>query len=125
MLDKIKDYLAHCNRNKVVVCREEIDGLSFVNLGYALATKLQNASQPIRGFALLSEVFNGAVSHHPTLGDCLALDNVDILFEPALQTVIRHLLCESSKNQCLIIRVGTASEALLLASLGDIPHLLI
>ncbi len=100
VLTDIKNYIAQNTRNKIVVCRDRIDGLEFINVGYVLSKLLSKNSYNYEEAvsAILDKTF-----HNETIGSYLALTNIAILFEPELKINVSDILDAYSKNQCLII----------------------
>ena len=101
VLTDIKDYIAQTTRNKIVICRDSIGELEFINVGYELSKLLSknsyNYEEAVR--AILYKTF-----HDDTIGNYLALTNIAILFEPELKINVSDILDAYSKNQCLIIQ---------------------
>ena len=90
-------------RNKIVFCRENIDELSYVNVGAELSMLLKNNTYD--DFAIPS--YKSVLSknnRHPDLGSYLAIENIGILFEPELKLNIQNLITSYSDNQYLIVR---------------------
>ena len=100
VLTDIKDYIAQTTRNKIVICRDSIGGLKFINVGYDLSKLLSKNSYNYEEAvsSILDETF-----HDETIGNYLALTNIAILFEPELKINVSDILDAYSKNQCLII----------------------
>ena len=100
ILTDIKDYIAQTTRNKIVICRYNIGGLEFINVGYELAKLLSKNSYNNEEAvcAILDKTF-----HNETIGNYLALTNISIIFEPELKINVSDILDTYSKNQCLII----------------------
>lgn len=101
VLTDIKDYIAQTTRNKIVICRNSIDGLEFINVGYDLSKLLSknsyNNEEAVS--AILDNTF-----HNEIIGNYLALTNIAILFEPELKINVSDILDAYSRNQCLIIQ---------------------
>lgn len=101
VLTDIKDYITQNTRNKIVICRDSIDGLEFINVGYNLSKLLSknsyNYEEAVR--AILDKTL-----HDEIIGNYLTLTNIAILFEPELKINVRDILDAYSKNQCLIIQ---------------------
>ena len=101
VLTDIKDYIAQTTRNKIVICRNSIDGLEFINVGYDLSKLLSknsyNNEEAVS--AILDNTF-----HNVIIGNYLALTNIAILFEPELKINVSDILDAYSRNQCLIIQ---------------------
>ena len=88
VLTDIKDYIAQNIRNKIVICRDSIDGLDFINVGYDLSKLLSKNSYNYEEAvsAILDKTF-----HDETIGNYLALTNIAILFEPELKINISDI----------------------------------
>lgn len=101
VLTDIKDYIAQTTRNKIVICRDSIGGLEFINVGYELSKLLSKNSYNYE--EAVSAIFDNTF-HDDTIGNYLALTNIAILFEPELKINVSDILDAYSKNQCLIIQ---------------------
>ena len=102
-LTDIKDYIAQTTRNKIVICRDSIGGLEFINVGYDLSKLLSKNSYNYE--EAVSTVLDKTF-YNETIGNYLALTNIAILFEPELKINVSDILDAYSKNQCLIIQSG-------------------
>ncbi len=103
-IGEIERYIKQGNRNRIVICHEIIEGLSFFNVGYAFARALKDATKSVNGYNLLCSIIEKFYCHDNQLGKYLALDNINILFEPDLRLDIHNFLDSYSRNQCLIIK---------------------
>lgn len=102
IIQDIMKYVSLDTRNKIVFCKDIIDGIDFLNVGHELSASLcDNVHDNMD--ALRSLLTTGS-NQHSIIGQYLALDNIGILFEPELKFDIRNLLDTYSKNQCLIIK---------------------
>ena len=112
-LEKISQYIAHTTRNRIVFCREEIPGLTFVNVGKELSEALANddLKSPMISYAADDALTNLLSRRYTedTIGSYLALNNIGILFEQELGFNVRKTIESESINRTLII-----------CSLGDI-----
>ncbi len=100
----IERYIKQGNRNKIVICHESIEGLSFFNVGYAFAKALKGASRSVNGYNMLCSIIEKSYCFDNQLGKYLALDNINILFEPDLRLDFHSFLDSCSRNQCLIVK---------------------
>lgn len=102
----IKDIQSFANseaRNKIVLCSELIDGLTYVDVGYQMAKAL--ADDPLlmsQGSKLLNLALDCSVVD-PSLDMYLAIQNIGILFEPELHFNLQAIIEKYSKGQTLII----------------------
>ncbi|MBR4381370.1 MAG: hypothetical protein IKP48_08940 [Bacteroidaceae bacterium] len=100
-LTEIKDFIGQNTRNKIVICREVIGGLHFINVGYDLSLLLSKNSYNYE--ETVSVIFDKTL-YNETIGNYLALTNFAILIEPELKVNIHNILDAYSRNQCLIIQ---------------------
>ena len=101
ILTNIKNYISQNTRNKIVICRDYIDDLQFINVGYDLSKLLSKNSH---NYEEAVSVIIDKTYHDETIGNYLALSNIAILFEPELKINVSDILDTYSKNQCLIIQ---------------------
>jgi hypothetical protein len=101
VLTNIKNYISQNTRNKIVICRDYIDDLQFINVGYDLSKLLSKNSY---NYEEAVSVIVDKTYHDETIGNYLALSNIAILFEPELKINVSDILDTYSKNQCLIIQ---------------------
>ena len=103
----IADYLAQATRNRLVFCHEQIEGLTFVNLGKALAESLvkQDLRSPMIAY-IAEEVLDEILSSTKVddeIGSYVALDNIGVLFEPDLAFNLKSVIDSASTNKVVII----------------------
>lgn len=90
-------------RNKVVLCQSLVEGLCYVDVGFEMSKILSlDSSLSSQGAKLLSQVLDCSVIDS-SLGRCLAIRNIGILFEPELQFNLQAIIEKYSKGQTLII----------------------
>ena len=117
---EIAEFVAQNTRNKLVCCDHDIDGISFVDVGFELSLRLSKSSYD--NDSALTDVL-GQSFHHDEIGSYLAIRNIGILFEPELKLNIRDILDSYSKNQCLIVQAE--AELLERIDLQGLSHLTI
>ena len=103
----IADYLAQATRNRLVFCHEQIDGLTFVNVGKILAEKLteQGLHSPMIAYMaeeVLSEILS-STKVDDEIGSYVALNNIGMLFEPDLAFNLKSVIDSASTNKVVII----------------------
>ena len=103
----IADYLAHATRNRLVFCHEQIDGLTFVNVGKILAENLtkQDLHSPMIAYMaeeVLSEILS-STKVDDEIGSYVALNNIGVLFEPDLAFNLKSVIDSASTNKVVII----------------------
>lgn len=119
-LTEIKDFIGQNTRNKIVICREVIGGLHFINVGYDLSLLLSKNSYNYE--ETVSVIFDKTL-YNETIGNYLALTNIAILIEPELKVNIHNILDAYSRNQCLIVQAE--AELLEKIDLQGLSHLTI
>lgn len=103
----IADYLAQTTRNRLVFCHERIEGLTFVNVGKALAESLvkQDLRSSMIAFVaeeVLDEILS-STKVDDEIGSYVALDNIGVLFEPDLAFNLKSVIDSASTNKVVII----------------------
>ena len=103
----IADYLAQATRNRLVFCHEQIDGLTFVNVGKILAENLtkQDLHSPMIAYMaeeVLSEILS-STKVDDEIGSYVALNNIGVLFEPDLAFNLKSVIDSASTNKVVII----------------------
>lgn len=103
-IQDIAYYLQQNTRNKIVFCRESIDGIRFINVGLELSQILGENPDDIDGADTAYKQVLGQSQENSVIGMYLALENIGILFEPDLRLDVRSIFDTYSKNQCLIVK---------------------
>ena len=103
----IADYLAQATRNRLVFCHEQIDGLTFVNVGKILAENLtkQDLHSPMIAYMaeeVLSEILS-STKVDDEIGSYVAHNNIGVLFEPDLAFNLKSVIDSASTNKVVII----------------------
>jgi hypothetical protein len=105
-IQDIAYYLQQNTRNKIVFCREGIDGIRFINVGLELSRILGENPDTMDGADTAYKQVLGQSQENGLIGMYLALENIGILFEPDLRLDVRSILDAYSKNQCLIVKTN-------------------
>ena len=105
----IADYLAQATRNHLVFCHEQIEGLTFVNVGKALAESLvkQDLRSPMIAY-IAEEVLDEILSSTKVddeIGSYVALDNIGVLFEPDLAFNLKSVIDSASTTTNKVVIV--------------------
>lgn len=110
MADKqqILEYLSQASRNRLVFCRDRIDGITFTDAGKALAEALkkENLRSPMVAY-LAEDLLNDLLSEtkiDSAIGKYVALENIGILFEPDFGFNLKATFDNASTNKTIIIR---------------------
>lgn len=105
-IQDIAYYLQQNTRNKIVFCREGIDGIRFINVGSELSQILGENPDDMVGADTAYKQVLGQSQENSLIGMYLALANIGIMFEPDLRLDVRSILDAYSKNQCLIVKTN-------------------
>lgn len=103
-IQQITPYLDQNTRNKILFCKEDIHEVKFVDVGYNLSLLISQQKEESGWYDAINNLLAEHVSINATIGSYLALENIDILFEPELKFDFRSMLDSFSKNQILIIK---------------------
>lgn len=117
----IAKYVKQNTRNKIVFCNGDIDGISFVNVGFILSQLLTDDESFANGYQLLCNRILNQHLYNSIIGDYIAIENIGILFEPELKLDLHNIMESFSHNQCLIIKSDAEinNENLYFLSSGD------
>lgn len=99
-LDTIR-FISTAGRNRIVFCREPVNGLKFINVGYELAQSIMDNGKRHIDDAVNSVL--GTTFLDDRIGNYIALKNIAILFEPELRLNLFNIFDRLSKNQTLFI----------------------
>lgn len=96
------------SRNKVVFHRQPIPDLQVTNVSVSLSELIYNFKEvkrlPMKASLLLEKLLNEAVFQNEHLGNCLAIHNIGMLFEPELKLDFAQLLNNYSQNNLLFVK---------------------
>ena len=106
-IQHIVEYLQQATHNRLVFCHEPIEGLTFVDLGKALATSLagENLHSPTIAYTaedVLAEILSSP-QIDSQIGNYVALENIGILFEPELEFNLKSILDNASTNKTIVV----------------------
>lgn len=119
--NEIAKYVKQNTRNRIVFCNGDIDGISFVNVGFILSQLLTDDESFANGYQLLCNRILNQHLYNSIIGDYIAIENIGILFEPELKLDLHNIVESFSHNQCLIIKSDAEinNEDLYFLSSGD------
>lgn len=106
----INAFLQQNTRNKIVFCKDYIEGIEFINVGTELAMLLGECPEEITSNETMYKQVLNKTQHSDSIGKYLAIENIGILLEPELKLDLRSILSNYSKNQCLIIKTKAKIE---------------
>lgn len=98
---EIASYAKQGLRNKIALCKERIEDLEYLNVGWSFARLLRAGKLPD---SAIRKLLSSSVEEDKDIGRYLAICNIGILWEPELKLDIGNLLDGYSRNQCLIIQ---------------------
>lgn len=99
----IKSRIQGMSRNKIVFCQDEIEGLTFINIGLEFAKCIQDLHTSSEYASEAKHFFEQTLTSD-IIGSYLAITNISILFEPQLKLDLRQLIGSLSINKCLFIQ---------------------
>ena len=99
----IKEYVRQNTRNKIVFCRSRMQGLQYVDVGFALSLCLKTNENNSPVIDIVSQILNDNIRYDGDIGHYMAIENIGILFEPELKLDVRSIIDSNSKNQCLVV----------------------
>lgn len=102
-VSNIKEYVRQNTRNKIVFCRSRMQGLQYVDVGFAMSSRLKTNEKISPVIDIVSQILNDNIRNDAEIGYYLAIENIGILFEPELKLDVRSIIDSYSKNQCLVV----------------------
>lgn len=100
----IDDYLSQNPKHKLVFIKNEPEDFVFTNLGFEMATHLDDQTLPsIVATSAFESVVAKGMQVHPEYGKYMAIKNIGILFEPSLRLNIKMLFESISRDTLLLI----------------------
>ena len=109
-IQKIEDFLMSAPRYRFVVITKGFDHSDFqvLDVGNELACCIKDdvsdkKNLPFIASEKLLKLFDDNITEHPKFGSYICLDNIGILFEPALEFNPTSLLQQLSKKTLLIL----------------------
>ncbi len=103
-INEIETYVKQDTRNKIMFCHEDIDEITFVNVGLILSHLLTDNDNIANGYQLLCGNILNRHLYNNVIGDYIAIENIGILFEPELKLDLHNIIDSFSRNLCLIIK---------------------
>ena len=79
-INNIKNYLQQGTRNKIVFCKDGIEGISFINVGTELAMLLGENPLEVSGFETMYRQVLNRSNHKDQIGTYLAIENDTLYF---------------------------------------------
>lgn len=89
-------------RNKIVFCHDAVDGLTFLDMGRELSSRIAALSSASEYASACKRIFE-QTCHSAQIGAYLAIQNLGILFEPEMKLDLRQLIDSFSINKTLFI----------------------
>ena len=102
-VSNIKEYVRQNTRNKIVFCRSRMQGLQYVDVGFAMSSRLKTNEKISPVIDIVSQILNDNIRNDAEIGYYPAIENIGILFEPELKLDVRSIIDSYSKNQCLVV----------------------
>ena len=89
----------------VILSQKYLEGCAYVNIGQSLSEALKDEDLASRFISMKSWDYLKRILHEGTKDDILAIENFDILFEPALKINPGAFLREAMAGRRLIIKL--------------------
>ena len=100
----IDDYLSQNPKHKLVFTKNEPEDFVFTNLGFEMATHLDDQTLPsVVATGAFESVVAKGMQVHPEYGKYMAIKNIGILFEPSLRLNVRMLFESISHDTLLVV----------------------
>lgn len=101
-------FLANRPRYKLVICQTNpFAGIPSLNLGYSLAKAIEEISDATSLSyevpTIIDSLINHATTRIPEIGECVIIENIGILFEPALGVIPCDIITKHAKNTTVIL----------------------
>ena len=110
VMDKIMEVVKGDGRNRLVFLPEMRDDFVWTDLGYELAQKLkpyvESSAISLIARDLVDDILSEHVYTHAIYGTCVAIFNINILFEPELRLDVRSIFEKQSQGQLFVISDG-------------------
>lgn len=110
MLSELYQFSKSPSRNHIAFVKGNAEGISFVDLGYELSTKIEDILNDRRLSMKAQDYLKGIISsniHHDNdLGEYIAIKNIGILFEPELNFSLEAFFNSWSQNTLLIVDIA-------------------
>lgn len=108
MNENIFSYSKSYARNKIVLCRDELTEVNFLDIGSKFSTKLKplisDSKLAIKSTIILDDLLSNSIKRDETYGKYLAIKNLGILFEPELKTDFTQILDKYSSSNTLFVK---------------------
>ena len=106
--EKILTYIDSLSRNKIVIHRGSIEGLTPLNVGVKLSEEIiginNHKKLALIAASNLGGILTGAISKVNRYGAILSIENFGILFEPELKMNFTSLIDKHSIGKTLFIK---------------------
>lgn len=100
-------YITDCARHKLLFVSNEIEDITFVDIGAKLSAAIEHSLQNKRISMIaedaLEKIINQNTICNPDIGDLVAIKNYGILFEPALHINIHAKFDSWAKSKVLLV----------------------
>ena len=99
----------------LILTRKRQDGYTYLNIGRELSAALQNEntdspSFSVKAYDTLRQILDQAVKQDHYGHNYIALDNLSILFEPALKINLRAIVEDYSRRYIFILNIAHPVE---------------
>lgn len=106
-MSSLSPYINRMARNQLVFTSYEVGDITYVDIGQLLSHKIETSIDkkrlPMIAEIEISSIMNECMSQNEELGNFIAIKNIGILFEPALQIDVKSFLDKWSRGTVLIV----------------------
>lgn len=108
IINAITDYIKSQARNKIIFHSQDLSELESINIGLRISESIYNLIEPgripMRISIELDRILNAAISNHDLFREYLSINNLGVLFEPALKIDFNRILDSYSQNNVLFVK---------------------
>ena len=101
-MSSLSPYINRMARNQLVFTSYEVGDITYVDIGQLLSRKIETSIDkkrlPMIAEIEISSIMNECMSQIEELGNFIAIKNIGILFEPALQIDVKSFLDKCSRR---------------------------
>ena len=103
----LKQYISTGSRYKLLFTSHHVEEVAYADLGYLLANAIGSYLHvkhlPVLADEAIEKIINAKVAQNSIIGDYIAIHNIGILFEPALQLNVHSKFYAWTKTKTVIV----------------------
>ena len=109
MTSELYQFSKSPSRNHIAFVTGNAEGVSFMDLGYELSTKIEDILNDrrlsMKAQDYLKDIISSNIHQDDEIGEYIAIKNIGILFEPELNLSVEALFNSWSQNTILILEM--------------------